>query len=148
MRVGAYWWLVAVLWGLAACDSGGGGSDPTPDMGGGPGIEDLGPPEADAAPPEADQGVEPMADAAPPLPDAGDELQDLSLNSVIPNRGLTTGGTAVGSIGTGFAAGTGSPSAACLHRDRRRGPRTSCAAWRPPAPAWPGPTDPTRRARP
>lgn len=49
--------------------------------------------EVDAAPP----------DAAPV--DAEVELEDLTLNSLVPNRGLVTGGYDIRVIGTGFAEG-------------------------------------------
>lgn len=57
--------------------------------------------------------VDPTPDAAGgsddvfiPDPDGGAALEPLSLNSLIPNRGLASGGTAVRIIGTGFNAGT------------------------------------------
>jgi cysteine-rich repeat protein len=68
--------------------------------------DDVGTDE-DAAPTDgtvADAAVVP-ADMAPVVDARVEPLPPLSLNSLIPNRGLSSGGTAIRVIGTGFAEG-------------------------------------------
>lgn len=94
-------WLAALA--LGGCD----GDDPKAeaDQGRDVGIQDTALIDADptdAAP--ADAGPMP-ADAAPVVDARVEPLPPLSLNSLIPNRGLSTGGTPIRVIGTGFAEG-------------------------------------------
>ena len=97
-------WLAILLGGLAACDSGSSSAENQPDGASDRGILDQGMVE-DAAVDSAiaDATMEPDAELPP---DARVEpLGPLSLNSLIPNRGLSNGGTAVRVVGTGFGAG-------------------------------------------
>lgn len=107
MRPNGWWRLVALsaLAGMGwACDGDSSGGEPEPE--GDRGVIVL----QDASPSEPDADVADMAalDAAPadaaPV-DMALDLEPLSLNSLVPNRGLVAGGYEVRIIGTGFADG-------------------------------------------
>lgn len=93
--------LACVAAFAAGCDSQEPAADepivvlPQPDMG------DATPADAADATPAEDAAA---ADATTPA-DAEEELEDLSLNSLVPNRGLVAGGYEVRVIGTGFIDG-------------------------------------------
>lgn len=97
--------LMAIACGFAGCDDGGDADDAAaPDM---RQIEDRGIEGGDDASAEdasvGDAAVVPDMDD---IPDAEPlELAPLTLNSLIPNRGVTTGGERIRIIGTGFVEG-------------------------------------------
>lgn len=107
------WAALAVLMlVLAGCDEG--GSSPGDETDSGRQIgEDAGPEpdddggRDDTGPPPGDSGTDAGAtDGAPPVPDdEPEDVGDLSLNSIIPNRGDIAGGTEIRLVGTGFVEG-------------------------------------------
>ncbi|MCA9547589.1 MAG: IPT/TIG domain-containing protein [Myxococcales bacterium] len=104
MGRGALWLSALLVASLAGCD---GSAKSDADQGT---LTDLAPIFDLGAPADAGASDGAPADATPPdaAPDVGPDLgppEPLTLNSLIPNRGPTQGGTALRVIGTGFREG-------------------------------------------